>query len=75
MAYRLYKPFSLSLVARTYHRSFAHHCHLSRRLVRSFIFILCRMSRSLHSAPFFAVRKPFWQNLLKRGGNECYTDH
>ena len=30
---------------------------------------------SLHSAPFFAVRKQFWQNLLKRGENEFYTDN
>jgi hypothetical protein len=29
----------------------------------------------LHSAPFFAVRKQFWQNLLKRGENEFYTDN
>ena len=28
----------------------------------------------LHSAPFFAVRKPCWQTLLQRGENECYTD-
>ena len=32
-------------------------------------------SLHLHSAPFFAVRKQFWQNLLKRGENEFYTDH
>jgi hypothetical protein len=30
---------------------------------------------NLHSAPFFAVRKQFWQNLLKRGENEFYTDN
>ena len=29
----------------------------------------------LHSAPFFAVRQQFWQNLLKRGENEFYTDN
>ena len=30
---------------------------------------------TLHSAPFFAVRKQFWKNLLKRGENEFYTDN
>ena len=39
----------------------------------------CKMAESspttliLHSAPFFAVRKQLWQNLVKRGENEFYT--
>src|SRR5262245_44151120 len=36
---------------------------------------LSKLTSHLHSAPFFAVRQQFWQNLLKRGENEVYTDH